>query len=101
MAQLPELTTLTTEQRNPRSANLDQMTPLELVQLMNVEDEGVARAVREVLPQVAEAVELAAEALAHGGRIIYVGAGTSGRLGLLDASECPPRLGSRVTPSSV
>ena len=90
---------LSTEARNPRGMDLDCMTPLEIAQLMNAEDEQVVHAVRAVLPQVAQAIELATQALARGGRIIYVGAGTSGRLGVLDASECPPTFG--VAPTTV
>lgn len=90
---------LSTEARNPRSMDLDRMTPLEIAQLMNAEDAHVAHAVQAVLPQVAKAIELAVHALEQGGRIIYVGAGTSGRLGVLDASECPPTFG--VSPDTV
>ena len=88
-----ELSKLTTEQRNPLTMDLDTMTPLQIAQAMNDEDERVVQAVRTVLPQVAEAIELGSSCLAGGGRIIYIGAGTSGRLGLLDASECPPTFG--------
>lgn len=84
---------VTTEQRNERSADLDRMSALQIVELMNSEDERVAKAVREVLPQVAQAIELASASLRADGRIIYLGAGTSGRLGLLDAAECPPTFG--------
>ncbi len=81
---------LTTEQNNPDSVNIDQMTALEAVSLINREDAKVAAAVRVALPQIAKAVELVAEALATGGRLFYLGAGTSGRLGVLDAVECVP-----------
>ncbi len=81
---------LTTEQDNPDSVNIDQMTALEAVSLINREDAKVAAAVRVALPQIAKAVELVAEALATGGRLFYLGAGTSGRLGVLDAVECVP-----------
>lgn len=84
------LAELTTEARNPRSSNLDAMDTRQLMELMNDEDHTVARAVRDVLPAITEAVDLIAESLRSGGRLIYVGAGTSGRLGLLDAVECPP-----------
>ncbi len=84
---------MTTEQRNERSTNLDRMSALQIVELMNSEDERVAQAVHEVLPQVAQAIELAAASLRSDGRIIYLGAGTSGRLGMLDAAECPPTFG--------
>ena len=96
---MPELSELTTEQRNPRTMDLDVMTPLQVARAMNDEDERVVQAVRAVLPQVAAAIELGTSCLAQGGRIIYVGAGTSGRLGLLDASECPPTFG--VSPDTV
>ena len=81
---------LTTEARNPRSVGLDAMDTPALLELMNAEDQTVALAVRRVLPQIAKAVDLVADSLRAGGRLIYVGAGTSGRLGLLDAVECPP-----------
>lgn len=72
---------------------MDRMTPLELATAMNREDAKVAEAVSKALPQVAQAIEWCTEALKKGGRIIYVGAGTSGRLGVLDAVECPPTFG--------
>jgi len=81
---------LTTEKCNPESINLDELTPLEIVRLMNREDAKVASAVEDRLPQIAKAVELIIEALKEGGRVIYFGAGTSGRLAVIDASECPP-----------
>ncbi|RWZ51411.1 N-acetylmuramic acid 6-phosphate etherase [Halobacillus fulvus] len=84
------LASLTTEQRNKRTMNLDQMTTKEILTVMNEEDERVVEAVRQVLPQVEKAVEHTAAALKKGGRLFYVGAGTSGRLGVMDASECPP-----------
>lgn len=88
-----DLSLLTTETRNPDTMNLDQMTPLEIASAMNREDENAVKAVRSVLPQVGQAIEWAAESLKAGGRIIYIGAGTSGRLGVLDAVECPPTFG--------
>lgn len=81
---------LATEQINPATSAIDRMTPLEMVQAMNAEDAKVARAVERELPQVARAIEAIAARLRRGGRLIYMGAGTSGRLGVLDASECPP-----------
>lgn len=81
---------LTSESINARSAGLDQMSALEIAQVMNSEDQAVAKAVENVLPQVAKAIDAAHASLEAGGRIIYVGAGTSGRLGVLDASEIPP-----------
>ena len=79
--------------------NLDRMSPLELVETMNREDQKVIEAVKEVLPEVAKVIEWTTEALRSGGRIIYMGAGTSGRLGVLDAVECPPTFG--VSPDLV
>lgn len=90
---------LATERRNPRSMNLDRMSSHQIAQLMNDEDEHVVHAVREVLPWVVLAISLATKSLQRGGRIIYLGAGTSGRLGLLDAAECPPTFG--VSPERV
>ena len=94
-----DLTKLSTEARNPDSMNLDVMSPLEIVTLMNHEDARAVASVTEVLPQVATAIEWATEALRSGGRIVYMGAGTSGRLGVLDAVECPPTFG--VSPDMV
>ncbi|MDE2635582.1 MAG: N-acetylmuramic acid 6-phosphate etherase [Chloroflexota bacterium] len=84
------MTNLTTERANPESAKIDQMTSFEAVRVINREDAKVAAAVRRALPEIAEAVEVIAEAIAGGGRLFYVGAGTSGRLGILDAVECVP-----------
>ena len=81
---------LATEQRNRASANLDRQSTLTLVEIINREDAKVAGAVRKALPQIAEAVDIIADRLRGGGRLIYVGAGTSGRIAALDASECPP-----------
>ena len=85
---------LRTEQRNRASANLDQESTLDLVRIINREDAKVAAAVRQALPQIAEAVDIIANRLRRGGRLIYVGAGTSGRIAALDASECPPTFGT-------
>ena len=85
-----DLRQLPTEQILGAAANLDQMTSLEIVQLINDEDATVAVAVRRALPQIARAIDVVADGLRRGGRLIYVGAGTSGRLGALDASEIPP-----------
>lgn len=82
-----------TEQRNPASEDLSRLTTRALVGLMNAEDSYVAEAVGEVLDDVAAAVDLAVARLGAGGRLFYLGAGTSGRLGVLDASECPPTFG--------
>jgi N-acetylmuramic acid 6-phosphate etherase len=86
----PDLRQLLTEQILPTARCLDQMSSLEIVQLMNDEDATVAPAVRRALPQIARAIDVVAGGLRNGGRLIYVGAGTSGRLGALDASEIPP-----------
>jgi len=83
-----------TEQRNPASKNLDRMTALEIVRLMNREDRKVAAAVGRELPAIARAVDAIVDAIRKGGRLIYVGAGSSGRMGVLDAAECPPTFGT-------
>lgn len=85
---------LNTERPNPVSVNLDRMSSLELVTLMNRQDATVARAIKEVLPKIAEAVDVTVERLRGGGRLIYVGSGTSGRIGALDASECSGTFGT-------
>ncbi|WP_394218377.1 N-acetylmuramic acid 6-phosphate etherase [Halobacillus trueperi] len=84
------LTFLTTEQRNERTKNMDEMTTAEILKVMNEEDYKVAEAVKQVLPAITKAVDHISASLKKGGRLFYVGAGTSGRLGILDASECPP-----------
>ena len=84
---------LVSETRNPQTMDLDALSTLDLVHSFNQQDTLVAEAVKATLPDVASAVDAAAEALKSGGRIIYMGAGTSGRLGVLDASECPPTFG--------
>src|SRR5918911_762975 len=81
---------LQTEARNPASAELDDLTPLELVRLMNAEDARVIPAVASQAEAIGRAIEIIAERLRAGGRLVYAGAGTSGRLGVLDATECPP-----------
>lgn len=81
---------LLTEQRNPHSQDIDQRSTLDMLKVMNDEDASVAQVVREALPQVAQAVEAIVAGIQRGGRLIYVGAGTSGRLAILDAAECPP-----------
>jgi len=83
-----------TERRNPRSAAIDLASPLEIVDLINAEDRSVAEAVATQREGIARAIELTEQALRSGGRLLYIGAGTSGRLGVLDASECPPTFGS-------
>jgi len=81
---------LQTEARNPASARLDELTPIQLVRLMNAEDARIIPAVASQTEAIARAIEVIAERLRAGGRLVYIGAGTSGRLGVLDASECPP-----------
>lgn len=87
------LNELTTEKRNPETMNLDEMGIDEIIEVMNHEDLKVVDAVRGVLPKVAQIIKLTTKSLETGGRIIYIGAGTSGRLGVLDAVECPPTFG--------
>ena len=96
---LQTLSTLITEQRNPNSMHVDSLSALEIVQLMNQEDKQVPLAIEKCLPQIAQAVECIVAAFQQGGRLVYIGAGTSGRLGVLDASECPPTFG--VSPEIV
>lgn len=81
---------LLTEQANPHSQTLDQLTPLELVDLFNQEDARTIAAIAQARQPLARAIDLTATALRQGGRLFYIGAGTSGRLGVLDAAECPP-----------
>lgn len=85
-----KLSHLPTEQPNTAAKNLDQKSSLEIASIINLQDAKVAAAVKRALPQIAQGIDLIATALKQGGRLIYVGAGTSGRLGALDASECPP-----------
>ena len=89
-----ELASLVTESRNPESYDVDIMETGEIVRLINHEDKKVAESVEKEIPYLIEAVDIIAHAFRNGGRLIYVGAGTSGRLGVLDASECPPTFGS-------
>ena len=96
---LQTLSTLITEQRNPNSMHVDSLSALEIVQLMNEEDKQVPLAIEKCLPQIAQAVECIVDAFQQDGRLVYIGAGTSGRLGVLDASECPPTFG--VSPEMV
>jgi len=86
----PDLRQLPTEQILPTAADLDRMSSLDIVRLINDEDATIAAAVQRALPQIARAIDVVAAGLRQGGRLIYVGAGTSGRLGALDASEIPP-----------
>jgi len=88
-----------TEQSNPKTKDIDRRSTIEIVTLINEEDKNVAEAVSRVLDRVADAVDLVVERIRSGGRLIYIGTGTSGRLGVLDASECPPTFG--VSPGMV
>ena len=85
---------LITERENPASVALDAKPTREILRIINREDHKVPAAVARVIPQIAQAVELIAKALTQGGRLIYLGAGTSGRLGVLDAAECIPTFGT-------
>jgi len=89
-AEVKMLGTLTTEARNPATEMLDSVSTLEMLTTINAEDQKVALSVKAVLPQIALAVDTISERFTRGGRLFYIGAGTSGRLGVLDASECPP-----------
>lgn len=89
-----QLRRLTTEQRNPRTLKIDRLSIPEILESINREERTVTLAVRKEIRHIARAVQLIARALRSGGRLIYVGAGTSGRLGILDASECPPTFGT-------
>jgi N-acetylmuramic acid 6-phosphate etherase len=92
---IPDRSKLTTERRNAASRDIDRRSVLQIVDIINAEDRRVAPAVGRQRRPIAKAVEMIASALANGGRLIYVGAGTSGRLGVLDAAECPPTFGVR------
>lgn len=94
-----QLDKLTTERRNPNTINLDQMSVMEVLQKMNEEDQKVPEVIKEVLPQIEKAVDKIIESFNNEGRLIYMGAGTSGRLGVLDAAECVPTFG--VSPEMV
>ena len=89
-----DLSKIDTEKQNQDTLNLDRMSIKEALRVMNNEDEKVAKAIKEVIPQIEKAVKIIIEQFNKGGRLIYIGAGTSGRLGLLDASECPPTFGA-------
>lgn len=84
---------LNTEKRNPKTTHIDKMSTMEMLQVINEENYHAVRAVEEELDSIAEAVDAVADALAKGGRLFYIGAGTSGRLGVIDAAECPPTFG--------
>lgn len=89
-----DLSVLTTEGRNAASENIDMLSTEEMLQVINAEDQKVALAVEKAIPAIAQTVEAIVAAFSQGGRLIYCGAGTSGRLGILDASECPPTFGT-------
>ncbi|HFD6682319.1 TPA: N-acetylmuramic acid 6-phosphate etherase [Providencia alcalifaciens] len=89
-----DLSKMVTESRNEASTHIDQLSTLEMLQVINNEDKKVPLAVEKTLPQIAQLVDKVADAFQRGGRLIYSGAGTSGRLGILDASECPPTYGT-------
>ena len=84
------LDTIATEQRNPASSHIDQLSTLDLIRLINKEDQGVAPAVGAIAEEIAQAVDIITARVSQGGRLFYIGSGTSGRLGILDAVECPP-----------
>ncbi|HAU4930203.1 N-acetylmuramic acid 6-phosphate etherase [Aeromonas hydrophila] len=88
-----DLSSMITETRNPTSVEIDQLPTLEMLRVINQEDQQVALAVSQLLPEITRAVDAIAAAFGKGGRLVYIGAGTSGRLGILDASECPPTYG--------
>ncbi|GKX58395.1 N-acetylmuramic acid 6-phosphate etherase [Leminorella grimontii] len=90
-----DLSQMVTESRNPASERIDELSTLEMLRVINDEDKKVAFAVEKELPHIARAVDVIAGAFGSGGRLVYCGAGTSGRLGILDASECPPTYGTR------
>ncbi|PHM38909.1 phosphoheptose isomerase [Xenorhabdus mauleonii] len=90
-----DLTNMVTESRNPASSHIDQLSTYDMLRVINDEDKKVALAVEKTLPQIASVVDKVADAFRQGGRLIYSGAGTSGRLGILDASECPPTYGTK------
>ena len=88
-----EIKKLTTETRNPATLTIDQQSTTGILQLINNEDKTVADSVERAIPQIAQAVDVIVERMRRGGRLIYIGAGTSGRMGILDAVECPPTFG--------
>ncbi|MCX7736586.1 MAG: N-acetylmuramic acid 6-phosphate etherase [Candidatus Kapabacteria bacterium] len=89
-----EISSLQTEKRNPKSENIDKSSTIDILKVINNEDKLVPEAVSKVIPKIAEAVDILVEAFKKGGRLFYFGAGTSGRLGILDAAECPPTFGT-------
>ena len=91
---IKQLDKLQTEQPNPKTADIDLLDAPAIVKLINSEDKTVAEVVESALPLISQAAEKYAETIRNGGRVFYVGAGTSGRLGVLDAAECPPTFGT-------
>ena len=87
------LDSLDTEKRNINTMNLDELSTVEIIEKINQEDKKIADCVEPAIQKIGEAVDFAVESIKRGGRLIYIGAGTSGRLGILDASECPPTYG--------
>jgi N-acetylmuramic acid 6-phosphate etherase len=94
-----EIEVLVTESLNPKTANIDSKSTRRILEMINQEDQKVAKRVKKVIPQIAKGVELIVSSLERGGRLFYIGAGTSGRLGVLDAAECPPTFGT--TPKKI
>jgi len=90
---MEDISELSTEKRNMRTMKLDEMTPYQIISIMNEEDHNVVEAVRQALPQIEKTIQWTTQSLQSGGRILYIGAGTSGRIGILDAVECPPTFG--------
>ncbi len=91
-----KISLLPTERSNPKTRDLDSLSTLKILQIMNQEDLKVPKAVRLILPEIAQFIDQSAQRIMQGGRLFYLGAGTSGRLGILDASECPPTFGTQV-----
>lgn len=89
-----QIKNLLTEARNPDTRNIDTLSTLQILKLINSEDKKIAKAVEKILPDIAKGVELIVDSLKNEGRVFYIGAGTSGRLGVLDAAECPPTFGT-------
>ena len=90
---MEDISELSTEKRNMRTMKLDEMTPYQIISIMNEEDHNVVEAVHQALPQIEKTIQWTTQSLQSGGRILYIGAGTSGRIGILDAVECPPTFG--------
>ena len=90
---MEDISALSTETRNMRTMKLDEMTPYQIISIMNEEDHNVVEAVHQALPQIEKTIQWTTQSLQSGGRILYIGAGTSGRIGILDAVECPPTFG--------